>query len=270
MQSESSGYYYIIENCVEFRPEDNLLYSYVTEEKVTLFVAASRCLQLLLSQQGMLVTQEALFDAGWEKYGVSVSNNTFYQNILTLRKAFKSAGCDKALIKTVPRQGLTIPMSIQVERIPLSIVTADPINEPVEPENFAPVNISAAKKSHIGSMSVFYSRWAIITYLVIFFCLLFVFFNQRTLKDNYFDNYNYVGKVDGCSVYAFSNRVSVKMYSDFFRKNQFYCKGKKFVYFATYRFVQRASVIRCEHPFHYGIKNNCISEYYLEWLQQNE
>jgi DNA-binding winged helix-turn-helix (wHTH) protein len=270
MVSQSSGYYYLIEGCVEFRPEENLLSSHVNGEKITLFVAASRCLQLLLNQRGMLVTQQALFDAGWQNYGVPVTNNTFYQNILTIRKAFKLAGCDKALIKTVPRQGLTIPAAIHVEIIAVSIVNSEPINESVKPEEPLLVNMSATNNSFLEKIGIFYSRWAIVTYLAVFFSLLFFVCNKGTLDSSYFDNYRYVGEIEGCSVYAFSSKSSIEIYTDFLKEHRFYCKQKKIVYFATYRFVQRASIIRCEQPFKRGIKNNCISEYYLDWLENNE
>lgn len=270
MVSERSNYYYLIEGFVEFRPEENLLFSHINGKKITLFVAASRCLQLLLNQRGMLVTQQALFDAGWQNYGVSVSNNTFYQNILTLRKAFKLAGCDKALIKTVPRQGLTISTAIQVEKIPVSIVNSEPINELVKPKEVPLANMKITKNSFFEKMRIFYSLWAIVTYLVFSFCLLFLIFNKDSPESNYFDNYRYVGEIEGCSVYAFSSRVSIKVYTDFLKEHRFYCRQKKFVYFATYHFVQRASIIRCEKPFQKGIKNNCVSEYYLERLQKDE
>ncbi|VTR34108.1 Uncharacterised protein [Serratia fonticola] len=41
MTSNCSGYYYLIGDSVEFWPEENLLYSRVNGEKITLFIAAS-------------------------------------------------------------------------------------------------------------------------------------------------------------------------------------------------------------------------------------
>jgi len=46
---------------MEFRPEENLLYSRKNGERITLFVAVLRCLQRLLNQHGELVSQQELF-----------------------------------------------------------------------------------------------------------------------------------------------------------------------------------------------------------------
>jgi DNA-binding winged helix-turn-helix (wHTH) protein len=112
-----NGYCYLIDSCVEFWPEDNLLHSRINGKEITLFIAASRCFQLLLNQQGTLVLQQELFDVGWQKNASGVSNNTLYQNILMLRKGLKLAGYEQTVIKTVPRQGLMVPATVPVEKI---------------------------------------------------------------------------------------------------------------------------------------------------------
>lgn len=266
MSSNCNGYYYLIGDSVEFWPEENLLYSRVNGEKITLFIAASRCFQLLLSQQGELVPQRDLFEAGWQKNGLEVSNNTFYQNILMLRKGFKLAGYEQAVIKTVPRQGLTVPSMVPVEKITPHMMSTDSTEEiPVEEENQLPIAGEVDKKVSSRSRHV----WAML--LSLSFCIgiaLFVAWHNSEEK-NFFSNFNFVGNIEQCSVYLHESQTSLQSYMQFIAQHNFTCEKQEVVYFTANPLVPRASVIRCEWPFSSGVKNICISEYYLEW-QHNE
>lgn len=260
---ECNSFYYLIGNQVEFRPEENLLYSRKNGEKITLFVAASRCLQLLLNQQGKLVSQQELFEVGWNRNGVGVSNNTFYQNILTLRKGLKLAGCDETVIKTVPRQGLTIPSSVVVEKIEGDAPLL-PTEE--EEEALAEVNALGNTQTCCEKKSRMPKPWWVV-FLSLFACigiLLFVVWNMSG-RDKPFTNYNYVGKIDRCNVYLYNRGTSLNTYRQFITQNKVDCSEQKFVYFTVHPMLPRASVIRCLKPFVYGEKNQCFPEYQLEW-----
>jgi DNA-binding winged helix-turn-helix (wHTH) protein len=260
---ECNIFYYLINNCVEFRPEENLLYSRENGERITLFFAASRCLQLLLNQQGKLVSQQELFDIGWNRNGGSVSNNTFYQNILMLRKGLKLVGCEQTVIKTVPRKGLTIPLSVAVEKIegnppPLPIEEEGKALE--EDNTLSPPQVNSKKESRI------ITPWWMTT-LSVFACLgmlLFVVWHSSS-QDAPLTNYNYVGRIDQCEVYLYNRGTSLSTYQQFITQNKVDCSEQNFVYFTIHPILPRASVIRCQHPFAYGEKNQCFTEYQLEW-----
>ncbi|WP_447872184.1 winged helix-turn-helix domain-containing protein [Serratia fonticola] len=261
MTSNCSGYYYLIGDSVEFWPEDNLLYSRINGEKITLFVAASRCFQLLLIQQGELVSQRELFEAGWQKNGLEVSNNTFYQNILMLRKGLKLAGYEQAVIKTVPRQGLTVPSMVPVARIIPDTSTAPAEEMPSVEENPLPIPSKVDKKASSRSRHV----WAILLSLSFGVGIALLAAWNSTENKNFFSHFNFVGNIEQCSVYLHSGQTSLQSYRQFIAQNNFTCKKQEVVYFTANPLVPRASVIRCEWPFASGTKNLCISEYYLEW-----
>ncbi|ALX93564.1 hypothetical protein AV650_08305 [Serratia fonticola] len=265
MTSNCSGYYYLIGDSVEFWPEENLLYSRVNGEKITLFIAASRCLQLLLSQQGELVPQRDLFEAGWQKNGLEVSNNTFYQNILMLRKGLKLAGYEQAVIKTVPRQGLTIPSMVPVARIIPDTSTTSAEETPIAEENPLPTPSKVDKKASSRPRHL----WAILLSLSFGVGIALLAAWNSTENKNFFSHFNFVGNIEQCSVYLHSGQTSLQSYRQFIAQNNFTCKKQEVVYFTANPLVPRASVIRCEWPFASGTKNLCISEYYLEW-QHNE
>jgi DNA-binding winged helix-turn-helix (wHTH) protein len=265
MTSNCNGCYYLIGDTVEFWPEENLLYSRVNGEKTTLFIAASRCLQLLLNRQGQLVPQRELFEAGWQKNGLEVSNNTFYQNILMLRKGIRLAGYEQAVIKTVPRQGLTIPSAVPVAKIMQDISTTS-AEVPAIAEESQPLNSSKVdKKNAPRSRHI----WAILLSLSFLVGItLFAVWHHSNNK-NFFSNFNFVGNIERCSVYLEGNQTSLKSYMQFITQNDFTCNKHEVVYFTANPLVPRASAIRCERPFSSGTKNTCISEYHLEW-QHNE
>ncbi|HGM5492523.1 TPA: transcriptional regulator [Serratia fonticola] len=261
MTTECSSFYYLIGNSIEFRPEENLLYSRKNGERVTLFVAASRCLKLLLNQQGKLVSQQELFDIGWNQSGIGVSSNTFYQNILTLRKGFKLAGCDQTVIRTVPRQGLTIPLSVAVEKIAGEAPQLPPEGERVSEESTRDLSLEGGKKKHRFPTPL----W--ITLLSVFSCigmLLYILWGHWTTEKTFF-NYIYVGKIGECSVYLYDRGTALNTYLQFTAHNKVDCSEQKYIYFTAHPLLPRASVIHCDGPYIRGKKNKCIPEYQLEW-----
>lgn len=261
MTTECSSFYYLIGNSIEFRPEENLLYSRKNGERITLFVAASRCLQLLLNQHGELVSQQELFDIGWNKSGIGVSSNTFYQNILTLRKGFKLAGCDQTVIKTVPRQGLTIPLSVAVEKIAGEAPPLPSEGEIASKESALGHTLNFGKKK----LRISSPLW--VAFLSIFSCfamLLYIFWGHVT-QSKHFSHYNYAGKIGQCSVYLYDRGTSINTYLQFIAHNKVDCSDQKYIYFTAHPLLPRASVIHCDRPYIPGEKNSCIPEHQLEW-----
>lgn len=107
--------YYIIDNKVRFCPLENKLERLDKEdEAVFINSPASRCFLMLLSQQGKVVSQQTFMDEVWQKRGVFVAPNTYYQNISILRKGLKKAGFDNNIVVTVPRIGLTLARNIDI------------------------------------------------------------------------------------------------------------------------------------------------------------
>ncbi|OKP28342.1 winged helix-turn-helix domain-containing protein [Serratia fonticola] len=109
---------FVIADAVIFCPMENIFKSISNGVEFPILVSASECFLHLIKNHGVLITKGTLMQIGWEQYGLHVSDNTYYQNILTLRKGLRQCGIDCEVIKTVPRKGLLIPSSIKI--IPLS------------------------------------------------------------------------------------------------------------------------------------------------------
>lgn len=108
--------YYIINDFVRFCPVENKFERLDGEgDAVIINSPASRCFLMLLKQQGDVISQQTFMDEVWQKKGVFVAPNTYYQNISILRKGLKSIGLGSNLVVTVPRIGLTLAKSINIK-----------------------------------------------------------------------------------------------------------------------------------------------------------
>jgi len=97
----------LINKIVAFSPEKNTIYQTNSlVEGTPLNVPVSRCLALLLSRAGEVVSRQTFYSEVWEKQGLYVTDNTFYQNISLLRKTLRAAGIHENIIQTVPREGI--------------------------------------------------------------------------------------------------------------------------------------------------------------------
>lgn len=110
--------YYIINNIVRFSPLKNTLENLSDGELIIINSPASRCFLILLQQQGEVISQQSFLDEVWQKRGIHVSANTYYQNISILRKGLKKIGLGDDIIVTLPRIGLTLATNLKVEVLP--------------------------------------------------------------------------------------------------------------------------------------------------------
>ncbi|WP_158612408.1 winged helix-turn-helix domain-containing protein [Erwinia psidii] len=126
---------YSINNTVVFVPGKNRLISCETRDEHTLYSTASRCLLLLITNSGKVVSHKSLYEAGWESLGKEVTPNTLYQTVSELRKQLKNAGFRKNIIQTLPRQGWTISDDVLITEIPESPLQKNASSESVNPGN---------------------------------------------------------------------------------------------------------------------------------------
>ncbi|CAM8446884.1 winged helix-turn-helix domain-containing protein [Citrobacter freundii] len=127
---------FLLNSTVVFWPERNVLYAKSDETKrITLSNPATRCLLLLIQQQGQVIERDYFFEHVWYINGAQVTNNTFYQNISLLRRAFKELGLNEELIVTVPKVGIRLEPQLEVleQKIeePLSDLSVTPSVTPV-------------------------------------------------------------------------------------------------------------------------------------------
>ena len=292
---------FVIADAVIFCPMENIFKSISNGVEFPILVSASECFLHLIKNHGVLITKGTLMQIGWEQYGLHVSDNTYYQNILTLRKGLRQCGIDCEVIKTVPRKGLLIPSSIKI--IPLSsgvqvVQEAQEAQEAQEVQGVQGVqdvqgvqgvqgvqdvqaNISTISPQDQVSArpveeipvqtqvlthhpeSLRSKRIMHFAFGILAFISLFVG-GGVFLSESYSSMFHNIGNINGCRVNINENRSTEDDFYKFNAKNPVSCQGDEVVYFSTFQFIPRVSVIKCRDEFSYLSRNDCISNYYIE------
>lgn len=109
--------YYVINKEVLYFPlESKLAYIETMDQKISLNLPASRCLQFLLENRNKVISREDFLETVWRSNGACVAENTFYQNISILRKSLRLVGLTEDIIITVRRKGFSLAEGIIIER----------------------------------------------------------------------------------------------------------------------------------------------------------
>lgn len=268
---------FVIADAVIFCPMENTFKSITNAVEFPILVSASECFLHLIKNHGVLVTKGALMQIGWEQYGLHVSDNTYCQNILTLRKGLRQCGIDYEVIKTVPRKGLLIPNSIKV--IPLSSGVPVIQEAPEAPEVQASIStISSQDQISDRPVEKLPAQTQVLTYhpeslrskrIMRFAFSLLAFISLIVggglfLPECYSSTFHNIGNINGCRVNINENKSSEDDFYKFNAKNPVSCQGDEVVYFSTFQFIPRVSVIKCRDEFSYLSRNDCISNYYIE------
>ncbi|WP_336981142.1 MULTISPECIES: winged helix-turn-helix domain-containing protein [unclassified Cedecea] len=176
----------LVNHQVKFDPGNHTLSSLSAPKKfVTLPASTARCLHLLLSQHGQVITIKQLHTLVWGKNKTIVSNNTIYQNISIIRKALIGVGGDKNIIETLTRRGWCVPETVDVSiaknRKPIAGIEdikektlESPLKRsdvPAEKTPTKPVNISNINSNIQSNNSVY--LWVYLSVvLIIALCML--------------------------------------------------------------------------------------------------
>ncbi|MCW1828563.1 winged helix-turn-helix domain-containing protein [Enterobacter asburiae] len=264
--------HYIINNMVEFHPATSTLRDIASPDRVVVLNSpAGRCLLLLIERAGAIVTQQEFLDIVWQRRGMLVSPNTFYQNISILRKGLKKIGFEVDPIVTIPRIGLTLASDTQ-------IVVKDPHPRPAEiPEKDAPElcdtispavlpPLSAEPVAVVTGASGHRFRWLpgmLIALLVLVGVGIVTHSSAR--ENRFIDDYRFTALVGACHVYLAQDiqtqdeRSKALAYLTPFKDA---CASYPWVYISWYPLLPRASVIRCDRSM--KEPNRCISDYFIE------
>lgn len=108
---------YRINGMVDFYVDRNQLKSLIGDKMEILNKPVGRCLLLLIERRYEIIEQATFFSEVWNKFGVFVTPNTFYQNISLLRKSLSSVGLGDDVVKTVSRKGLMLSRNVEIEFI---------------------------------------------------------------------------------------------------------------------------------------------------------
>lgn len=252
--------YYIINGVVEFHPAASTLRDLNNPEQVVVLNSpAGRCLLLLIERAGSIVTQQECMDIVWQRRGMMVSPNTYYQNISILRKGLKKVGFETDPIVTIPRIGLTLASDTQIMIKETQLPSAEPDApvQTVQEEVSVPQPVAPAVKRRIWLPGVLLGLLLFISVVVI---------SHSRAHDNYFvDGYRFTTMMGECRLYFARDietphdRDKALSYAAPFKDE---CSSYPWVYISGYTLLPRASVIRCDRAM--TEPNRCMSDYFIQ------
>lgn len=251
--------HYVINNIVEFHPAASTLRDLNNPDRVVVLNSpAGRCLLLLIDRAGTIVTQQEFLEIVWQRRGMLVSPNTYYQNISILRKGLKKIGFEVDPIVTIPRIGLTLASDTQ-------ITIKEPPSRPAETADEQLV-VAAEPLPQPLPAPVYRSRWLAGMLAILFMLTGVGVIGHTNARDNRFvDDYRFAASVGTCRVYLANDiqtqneRATALTYANPFKAD---CANYPWVYISWYAMLPRASVIRCDRPM--KEPNRCISDYFIE------
>ncbi|ATM74963.1 transcriptional regulator [Serratia fonticola] len=256
----------------------------------TLNIPVSRCLLLLLQRNNDIINQREFIYDVWESKGQFANINTYFQNIYLLRKALKISGINENVIKTVPKEGLqfigTVSLVDDPEHSPES--RSESIETGTETEITDEINISpeqtsaplSSEQQEIQSsqpvsskktMHVFLN-YKIIFLFIIFSVFLFLsiqLYMGKAQKSDFFLNYNIIGKVNQCTVYA-SNSSVLRQHQDyigFLENKNISCNPEQVVYIDMNNTETRVIIHICDKTI--NEIESCLSKLYIEKKDEN-
>lgn len=292
--------HYVINGYIDFHPTSSTLHDLNNPKNVVVLNSpAARCLLLLIERLGSIVTQHDFLEIVWEKRGMQVSSNTFYQNISILRKGLKKIGLTGNVVVTVPRIGLILASDTHIKKLTTeqqveanhdsmlfvgklqrAYETQQQPDEKVEEDAqvFVKPTITSLKMPLERARSLTTSpklvsrfshrNWIIgATGVLISVALLgTTLLAFRYNNDSpFFSHYRFLKTTMGCHIFMSEGIISDEVPSKALGLSSEFsedCKSYPWVYVNRFRLLQRTSVIRCDKPI--GEPNTCISDYFVE------
>ncbi|MDX5629643.1 MULTISPECIES: winged helix-turn-helix domain-containing protein [unclassified Brenneria] len=278
---------YRINGMVDFYVDGNQLKSLISDETEMLNKPVSRCLLLLIENRYEIIEQATFFSEVWHKFGVSVTPNTFYQNISLLRRSLSAIGLGDDVVKTVSRKGLMLSQRVEIEFI------ADESHHPTEylPASDAEVNSTAEPDARVASKRItragpgmaaaenierkgekkrYAKSFWLIAVLVCLTAASYPLYHANNRVSGYFDHYTDAGEYKGCRL--FSNALAPKeKVMNIVNHDEVSCAENKYVYITTYDFSTVNSVVQCRSPLNDNHQDNhCVSHLFVAGGIKNE
>lgn len=263
---QSTRNLYQIEGDINFLPDEYLLQNVKNGEAVTLLSTAAECFKILIDEKGRIVSRKEMKEKVWGKRGVVVSSNTFYQNMLNLRRGLEKVGAGSHLITTYYGKGVGIDNGVDIKRVAYNVSgSAYPENTRTDHSDEAVANdiqalpdkkITPVRKERMFGLTLMNAVLLLVS------IALFIL-SQNIKRENYFSQYIKTPyQVKTCSVYTDPTKMDERELQDFLTHNTPDCEEGETLYLSSVYPVKRMSVIRCTGHFLPG--DECESDYYLE------
>ena len=250
---------FLLGGLVVFWPDRNVLHAKSDASKrLSLSNPASRCLLLLIQQQGQVIERDYFFQQVWINNGAQITNNTFYQNISLLRRAFKEFGLNEELIVTVPKVGIRLEPQLSVVEEEREEPPPDASPEPEAPEPVAVATEPLAVAKPRGRWSSLY--WALAGVVC---CLAASAITWQSQFDQRLSQFVPLTVVKGCHWYANQDVVDFDQHRQFINASKFECENYPWIYLTVYPNFPRISALTCRQQYSRWRDNICVTYYYF-------
>ncbi|CNL67369.1 winged helix-turn-helix domain-containing protein [Yersinia aleksiciae] len=242
---------------------------------ISLNVPASRCLLLLLQRKGSVISQSDFVYEVWESKGQFANANTYFQNIHLLRKALKNSGIEENIIKTVPKEGIRFTGTVTYLNEDNSGSTAESteddtrnISTKASTDTLTPdvidVEIEPPSMPLFSSQIILYVKiFLILSLLSVFISLLLNFQNDTNQNAEFFSNYQLIGEVNQCKVYASNTSLlwPRNEYLNFIHNKNIHCQPEQVAYITINIFRTRALIHVCDESV--SNTTSCLTKLYI-------
>ena len=254
---------YLINGTVEFNPQTRSLKNQLTGDVVYLQQPAAICFLYLILNQGVVIKQKELVTEGWKERDVVAMPNTFYQTILTLRKALEEIGLPRNMVKTISRQGLTLSSTIVIEPLPLQNITASdsPSIKTVVSENVVCEQTPIRKSRRLSIGVAFF-------FVVTLINGMFIYQNRLKMP---FQNFVAmpVDKKTGndCHVYYEVTQPVTDNYATLIKKHPHFCQNNNYIFLTGYAKTGRTAAFVCNKDVRSDTEAFCSSHFFWNLSQ---
>lgn len=245
-----------IAGIVDFYPQERILRNIITLKESQLYIPPARCLNKLIEEQGNIIGQEALIQAGWPESGERVTLNTLYQAISHLRKQLTLSFGDQDIITTVKRTGLFISTEVEIVRLNASGKAQPPLS--IAKHNMDEDRLKTDSPLRSGNNKRLY----FFLMLVILICSgLFYFFSQKMQIPDFYGNFHYSGvkNTAGCMIYYNNDESNPPDKNSRYFAQTFDCHGFTHAYITQWPLNKRSSAMLCNRR---GDKSLTCKTYY--------
>ncbi len=254
---------YLINQLVEFNPDNKSLVNRQTGRAIQLQIPASLCFLYLITHASDIVSQNTLLKVGWGERNNVTTTNTFYQAILTLRNALADVGLPRDTVKTISRRGLRLNESTHVETITHS--QTEPPLAPFIKENNDPEVMPSPPQvaTSIPWWNIFLTTGVIITTLIIWL----VWYQTRPVMpfSKFVSVSMQIPSQENCKIYYSPNEHNLESYFSLMQSHPDLCEYNKHVFLSGYRKAQRMVAFVCDKDARIDVHAFCSTHYY--WMR---
>ncbi|MEW2740622.1 winged helix-turn-helix domain-containing protein [Providencia sp. PROV130] len=284
---------YIINEKFEFDYINKEVTYSASGEKRKVLTPAANILRFLIKNKfendNAIVSQDELFTAGWGEKKKFVTINTFYQNILLLRKAFSELEADFEIIKNIPKIGYKLSDSISIvdfskkdkDKDNLNNINIEKIHIPKAKEVIDRKNLKIPKSHSLVyppknksffNLSRNEIKKIIITIALMALITVFIsnYVNDQRNSSS-LTSYEKCGEIDNkiifCNKQKDLNSSLLKFIAEEIIADTF--NDYKYMYIMRKNFSDKLSIIYCARELgSFSLKQNeCISYYVTDWSE---